>query len=207
MYSEQDFRAQFTPSNASFEKLQTYHKLLFKWQKAINLISNSTLQNAWFRHFADSAQIVQFIPEDIQTYADIGCGGGFPGLVVAIMRPDLDVHLIESDERKGQFMRTVIREAGVKNTTVHTVRIEESYDLVTPDFVTARALASLKELLDLIGPWVTQNSDMRMCFMKGERAVNEIKEAEEAYEFDVEKHTSITDDKACLLEISALKAL
>ncbi|MBI1300517.1 MAG: 16S rRNA (guanine(527)-N(7))-methyltransferase RsmG [Alphaproteobacteria bacterium] len=205
MYSDRDFKEQFALSEASFERLQTYHKFLFKWQKAINLISNTTLQNAWLRHFADSAQIAQFIPEDIKTYVDIGCGGGFPGLVVAIMRPDLDVHLIESDERKGQFMRTVIRETGVENATVHTVRIEESYGLVTPDFVTARALASLKELFDLMMPWVEKNPALSFCFMKGERAEEEINESQDLYDFEYQKHVSLTDQKACLLQISKLK--
>jgi len=83
------------------ERLEAYHALLLKWNPVINLVSKNTIADAWQRHFVDSIQIEQYVPEKAKVYADLGCGGGFPGLVVAIMRPDLDVHLIES-EGKGR---------------------------------------------------------------------------------------------------------
>ena len=137
------------------EQLEAYHKLLFKWQKAINLISPKTLQDSWSRHFLDSAQIYKFIPESAKTYADLGCGGGFPGLVIAILKPELQTTLVESDERKGQFMRTVIREAGISNAKVVTERIEHYVEgtETTPDLVSARALASLDKLCKFVLPW------------------------------------------------------
>ena len=92
------------------EKLEIYHRLLLKWQKAINLISPRTIQEAWIRHFADSAQLTRYIPvasdvsRESSIVADLGSGAGFPGLVLAMLRDDLDIHLIESDQRKCQFL-------------------------------------------------------------------------------------------------------
>lgn len=62
-----------------------------------------TLAKAWERHFKDSLQLINYIPDSPQTLFDIGSGAGFPGLVLAIVRPDLDVHLVESDEKNALF--------------------------------------------------------------------------------------------------------
>tara|TARA_B100001989_G_C24489549_1_gene438790 strand:- start:126 stop:764 length:639 start_codon:yes stop_codon:yes gene_type:complete len=188
------------------EQLEAYHKLLFKWQKAINLISPKTLQDSWSRHFLDSAQIYKFIPESAKTYADLGCGGGFPGLVIAILKPELQTTLVESDERKGQFMRTVIREAGISNAKVVTERIEHYVEgtETTPDLVSARALASLDKLCKFVLPWAQENPEMTCIFMKGENALSEIDEAKKLYVFDVETAPSLTDSRASILVIKNL---
>jgi len=81
-------------------KLKIYLELLLKWQKAINLISPATLDKAWDRHFEDSLQLLDYIPDSVKSICDIGSGAGFPGLIIAISRPNLDVSLIESDVSK-----------------------------------------------------------------------------------------------------------
>ncbi len=200
-YTQDNIQQIFSLSDEAFESLKLYHKLLIKWQKAINLVSNNTLSEAWHRHFADSAQLSRFIPYDdnAKIYADLGCGGGFPGLVIAMMRPELEVHLVESDERKGQFMRTIIREGGVKNATVHTQRIEDMTSEFTPDLISARALASLSKLLEYCQPWIGANSSLRFYFLKGERASEELEDARKVYDFSVKTTTSVTDDRAQIL--------
>lgn len=184
------------------ERLKTYEALLVKWQKAINIVSPSTIPDAWNRHIIDSAQVSSLIPANTKVYADLGCGGGFPGLVIALMTPALEVHLVESDERKCQFMRTVIRETGAQNVSVHTMRIEASYDEFTPDVISARALAALPKLLDLCSPWIEKNPDVQMLFMKGQRADEELIEAKKSYDFTYERVQSLTDKQACVLRIS-----
>lgn len=188
------------------QQLQTYHKLLFKWQKAINLVSSKTLQESWERHFLDSAQLAGYIPDNAKIYADLGCGGGFPGLVLAILKPDLQTILIESDERKGQFMRTVIREAGIPNAKVVTERIEDYVETskITPDLVSARALAALDKLCAYIMPWAQENPSMTCIFMKGENAYTELEEAKKIYDFEVEIKQSLTDEKASILIVRNL---
>ena len=201
IYTKDNFRDLIEISDEAFEKLEIYHALLLKWQKAINIVSNKTIEQAWHRHFIDSAQLVKLIPEGVKTYADLGCGGGFAGLVVAIMRPDIDTHLIESDERKCQFMRNVSRETST-SVTIHTKRIENAHDDVLPDFITARALSSLENLLGYCLPWADRNKCLQLCFMKGRRADEEIIEAQKHYSFDYKYTTSITDKSAKILFIS-----
>ena len=204
IYSKADFQDLFPLSDDVYSKVEIYHDLLVKWQKAINLVSPKTIPESWHRHFIDSAQMSRFIPEGIKIYADLGCGGGYPGLVLAIMHPELDVHLVESDERKGQFMRTVIRETAITNATVHTSRIENITQNFVPDFITARALASLEKLFVYCMPWVDQNNELQFCFMKGIRAEEEIAQAQLSYDFDFELTPSITDPNAQIIAVKNL---
>ncbi len=192
-------------SRESQEKLEIYHALLVKWQRAINIVSPKTIDQAWVRHFADSAQVEPFIKRDVSresplVFADLGCGGGFAGLVLAIMRPDLKVHLVESDERKCQFMRTVSRETNV-DVMVHNSRIEACTDDIRPDIVTARALADLGSLLGYIEPWFVANPDLECVFHKGARADEEVELARDLYAFDLEKYKSKTDSMGCILHL------
>ncbi len=206
IYKKEDFRDVVDISDDAFAKLETYHALLLKWQKAINLVSPKTIDQTWHRHFIDSAQIIKLIPENTEVYADLGCGGGFPGLVIAIMRPDLEVHLVESDERKCQFMRTVSRETSMP-VIVHTKRIEAVSDDFCPDFVSARALSSLENLCQYCLPWAEKNQDLELCFMKGVRADEEIELAKSRFSFDYKAIPSLTDTSAKLLSINNLASI
>ena len=123
-------------------RLKTYLSLLEKWQPKINLISNNTLDIAWDRHFEDSLQLLNILPEGEKTLFDLGSGAGFPGLVLAIAREDLNVHLVESDQKKCSFLKTVSRETKTP-VEIHNSRIETVSRETSPDIVTARALASL----------------------------------------------------------------
>ncbi|MBX2833718.1 MAG: 16S rRNA (guanine(527)-N(7))-methyltransferase RsmG [Micavibrio sp.] len=189
-------------SRESLEKLETYHALLVKWQKAINLVSPKTIPEAWGRHFADSAQIERYVSrESIHGKAlkivDIGSGAGFAGLVLAIMRPDIDVHLVESDERKCQFMRTVSRETQTP-VTVDISRIEAVQLDFVPNIVTARALADLTLLFDYIYKWVEENPNLEAIFLKGMKIEEELTAARRKYDFSVEIHPSLTDPSGCI---------
>jgi len=208
IYTKDDFRDLFDVSDAVYANIETYAALLVKWNKAINLVSPKTINECWHRHLIDSAQVEKYIPEGTKIYADLGCGGGFPGLVIALMRPDLETHLVESDERKCQFMRTVIRETGAKNATVHTERVENVTDVFTPDLVTARALKSLVELFDFVAPWASSNPEIDLCFMKGMRVDEEISEARKRYDFDVtHSNQSITSKDARIITIARVRPL
>jgi 16S rRNA (guanine527-N7)-methyltransferase len=192
-------------SRETVQKLRLYDELLHKWQKAINIISPTTLVDSWNRHFLDSAQISPLMPENV-VLADLGCGGGFPGLVLALLKPELEVHLIESDEKKCQFMRTVSRETQTA-AHIHTQRVEASYDIVLPDVITARALASLEKLLDYTWPWIMRKPTIKCIFMKGERADEEIEIALKRYNFDYELIPSKTDAKARIIVLTNIMAL
>jgi 16S rRNA (guanine527-N7)-methyltransferase len=135
----------------TLQRLEIYAKLLQKWQRAVNLISDSTLDDIWVRHFADSLEVAEVVPE-ARKWLDLGSGGGFPGLVTAIRyagEPGACVHLVESNRRKCAFLQAAARETGAP-AIVYCGRIEE----VLPSFnkpidaVSARALASLEKLID-----------------------------------------------------------
>ena len=83
-----DFAAVFGASAETIARLATYETLLKKWQKAVNLVAPSTLDDIWHRHFADSAQLVALAPAGLRSWIDLGSGAGFPGLVCAILLAD-----------------------------------------------------------------------------------------------------------------------
>lgn len=187
-------------------KLEQYHKLLLKWQKKINLISPNTIQNAWERHFEDSLQILDYLPDSVSTLVDIGTGAGFPGLVLAAANQNLTVHLVESDQKKCAFLKTVSRETDTP-VLIHMGRIENiSRETdIYPDVITARALAALAELLDLTEPWWSANPDVTAIFLKGAQAEEEIEQAQKKYDFALEKFISKTDKSAQVLVLKEIR--
>lgn len=187
-------------SRESIEKLEIYHRLLIKWQKAINLVSPKTIDEAWVRHFLDSVQIEQYIRPSVKVVADIGSGGGFPGMVLAILRPDLKVHLIESDGRKCQFLKAVSRETET-NVDVRSTRIEDMDEDFVPDCVTARALADLPALLSFCVPWAERNPSLEAVLLKGAKAEQELRLAQAVHDFEYDIHPSSTDPQGRVLYI------
>ncbi len=192
-------------SRETVERLEIYHRLLVKWQKTINLVSPQTLEESETRHFQDSLQLLPLIPDTAKTLIDLGSGAGFPGLVLAIARPDIKVELIESDQRKGQFLRTVSRETDIP-VTIHTSRIE-AVDIPAPDIITARALAGLGVLLGWTKKWWTANPDITLIFPKGAKADDEIIEAKKTYSFDLQTLPSQTDPFAKILILNQTSVL
>lgn len=192
-------------SRETRERLEQYLALLNKWQKVVNLVGPATLPEAWERHFIDSAQIAPLLPEGAFNLYDLGSGAGFPGLVLAIMRPDITVHLVESDERKAAFLSTVSRETGA-GVKVHNCRIEALPADTRPDVVTARALAALPQLLAWVRPWAELNSALLLLLPKGKTADEEIAAARAHYNFVLDEHRSMTAGDARILRISNLTA-
>jgi len=185
------------------EKLRMYHRLLLKWQATINLVSPGTIPDAWDRHFVDSVQLSPLLPSGKrQVLFDLGSGAGFPGMVLAILRPDIAVHLIESDSKKCAFLSAVSRETDTP-VTIHVQRIADAARQIeaVPDIITARALAPLTALLAHCAPWMAANPHLTMIFPKGERAEEEVAEAQKNWTFACEKHPSQTDAKASILVI------
>jgi len=188
-------------SRETLDKLRHYHTLLLKWQEKINLISPNTVSEAWERHFIDSAQLAPLLPADAKTLYDLGSGAGFPGMVLAILRPDLSVTMIESDSKKCAFLQTVSRETGV-GVTVKNCRIEAATDLPAPDIVSARALSSLSELLDYSRSWLKAGKPM-LLFPKGRQFQVEIDAAKTAgWAFEIDAQRSITDSESRILRLT-----
>ncbi|MGP6088685.1 16S rRNA (guanine(527)-N(7))-methyltransferase RsmG [Antarctobacter jejuensis] len=191
-------------SRETCARLDHYLALLKKWNPRINLVARGTLEEAVDRHFSDSAQLLQILPEPPEHWVDLGSGGGFPGLVVAIVlaetSPESRVTLIESDTRKATFLRTVLRETGVAGDVL-AQRIEQAEPQNT-GVISARALAPLHKLLAYARHHMAQ--DGTALFMKGENWEKEVEEARKQWQFSCTPHTSKTNSNAVVLEIGDL---
>jgi len=182
-------------------KLQTYADLLRKWQRSINLVGRSTLDDLERRHFDDSLQLLPLLPPETRTLIDLGSGAGFPGLVLAAERPDIVVTLVESDQRKAAFLIEVAR-AIAPNASVKASRVEALAPFPV-DVVTARALAPLSKLLSWAAPFAT---DPAIClFHKGANVDAELTEAARDWMMDVQRVPSVTEQNASIIRISRLR--
>jgi 16S rRNA (guanine527-N7)-methyltransferase len=192
-------------SRETVSRLDAYAALLEKWNPAINLVAKSTLAELWTRHILDSAQLFDLAPLDAKRWADLGAGGGFPGLVIAILaaekRPELKIALVESDARKAAFLQAALRETGLAAEVI-AERIEKIPPLQA-DVVSARALAPLPKLLAYAERHLAEGGVA--LFPKGAGAEAELSESLERWQFSVQKHPSRTDQEAAVLRIGELK--
>jgi 16S rRNA (guanine527-N7)-methyltransferase len=183
--------------------LESYAVLLRKWQPVQNLVSRETLDELWERHFADSLQILKYLAPFDGNIIDLGSGGGFPALPLAIALKGSAVHfnLVEPTSRKVSFLRTVARELSLP-VTVLGQRIEQidSRETSGVNIFTSRALAALSQLIAWIAPMFT--ADSKALLHKGREHVKEIEEARARWDFDVLIHPSDTDPGGVILEIT-----
>lgn len=174
---------------------------LERWNPAVNLVSRATLPVAWSRHVLDSLQLVDLMPADARHWADLGSGGGFPGLVVAVAarhsNPHLRVTLVEADQRKATFLRETARTLGVP-VDVEAVRIEALPPLQA-DVVSARALAPLAQLWAYADRHLAQNGVG--LFLKGDGHGTEIEEARARFPLRVETLPSSLDGGGVVLRV------
>jgi 16S rRNA (guanine527-N7)-methyltransferase len=213
--SPEAFAQAFDVSHETLGYLKIYADLVKHWQKAVNLVAPSTLDQLWHRHIADSAQVTALVPPAARTFADLGSGGGFPAIVLAIMmaeqgRPTpFSMSLIESDNRKCAFLREVIRKTGLKRdgnaVEILSLRIENpetQLKVGAVDVVTARALASLDRLFQYAYPLF--HSSTVGLFMKGQDAEREIAEAQAHWSFTARLIPSRTEPDAAIVEVTHL---
>lgn len=201
----ESFSAATHVSRETIALLTQYESLLRKWQKSINLVSAATLEELWRRHMLDSAQLAGLAPDGALRWADLGSGGGFPGLVVAILlreRPGFEMHLVESDQRKCVFMREVIRVTGAP-AKVHNMRIEAFAEGAGVfDVVSARALAPLPRLFGWAAPLFGPST--LGLFLKGQGLQDELTEARKQWIFEAEHSPSQSDPGGSVLKVRGL---
>lgn len=195
------FTSDFDVSRETVDRLLLYRDLLLKWQRSTNLISPTTVNNVWERHFYDSAQLFLLISDKENPIFDLGSGGGFPGLVLAIMGASM-VHLIDSDHKKGIFLSEVIRRTQA-SAQVHSCRIEAFTPIQKATTITSRACAPLTQLLDYTKPLLAENGEC--LFMKGQGAEAEVDEAKSNHMFHVEHIASRTHEEGHILRITNLR--
>ncbi len=196
-------------SRETIDRFAIYRDLLIRWQRRINLVGPSTIAEIEQRHFADSLQLAPLLGQT-ETIADLGSGAGFPGLILAMVLAERDggkVHLIESSGKKCAFLREVVRETGLRDSTVsvevHNGRIEH----VLPEqegvsLITARALASLDDLLALTDGRISGRC--RALFQKGERYGEEIEIARKTWRFEEILYPSKIDGGSVIIELRSV---
>lgn len=194
-------------SRETFERLECFVALLEKWTPRINLISKSTIPQIWTRHIQDSLQVYRMGPERFDHWVDLGSGGGFPGLVIAILAAENQdqkrVSLVESDARKSAFLRTVLRETGV-SAHVFCERIE----VLAPqkaDVLSARALADLGTLLGFAERHLLP--DGIALFSKGASWKKELSDAQTEWSFRYEVLNSETENGSVVLKIGDITSV
>jgi 16S rRNA (guanine527-N7)-methyltransferase len=174
------------------DKLRVFDREIRRWSSVKNLVSARALTDLWIRHVLDSAQVQRSAP-GAKTWVDLGSGGGFPGIVTAILLSgdcDALVHLVESDNRKCAFLRSVSRETGIR-TEVHHGRIEDIVpELPRADAVSARALAEMDQLVEWAGPLLERGA--LGVFQKGKSVVNELTRLTADSRFNIELRPSIS---------------
>ena len=193
------------PAAEVIADLESYAQLLRKWQKVQNLVSRETLDAVWSRHFADSLQVLKLLRETDRLIVDLGSGGGFPALPLAIALKGRDISfiLVEPNGRKVSFLRTVARELGLA-VTVEPHRSDQidSRETGSVDIVTARAVASLIQLCEMASPLFGPQT--RAIFHKGREHLEELAESRLVWDHDVLIIPSDTDPNGVLLELSDL---
>lgn len=200
--------APYLPGRVSREtmaRLDQFAALFTSWSQRMNLVAASTGGDFWVRHVADSAQLLRLAP-NAKRWADLGSGGGFPGLVVAILLSETDdagVDLIESNRKKAAFLKTV-RARCAPAAHVHAGRIEDVVPtLPAPEIVTARALAPLSRLLSLAERWLSRGTTA--LFHKGRGYGAELDECRAQWEFDLVEHRSQVATDSVILELRRIR--
>ena len=179
-------------------RLAAYGDLLLRWNTRINLISAETVANIDQRHIADCAQLQPLLPQD-GSIADLGSGAGLPGLVLAIIQPEREIHLVESDRRKAAFLVEASAQLKLPMVRVHACRAENA-KLPPLSAITARALAPLATLLPYAGKFLAPGGVA--VFPKGKTAEKELTEAAQDWHFTCERFPSATNPEATILRLS-----
>ena len=199
-FNVEDFATRTGVSRETLARLKAYADILVDWNARHNLVAKSTLPDLWRRHFWDSAQLAPLIPETARTVADLGSGAGFPGLVLAALRPDLAVTLHEATTKKCAFLQAAADRMGLQ-VTIQNARLEDlrpqSFDVVT-----ARALAPLPQLLSYAQNFVGLNG---VClFLKGQNVGAELTEAHKYWNIKASQVPSQTDPSAAIVVVREL---
>jgi len=138
----------FEINNEKKEKISTFINLALDFNKTHNIFARSSEQEVFEKDILDSYPITKFI-DNKKTILDLGSGGGFPGLVIAIIKPNNKVYLLESNQKKAYFLRKTIDELNIKNGIVINENITKRNSLGTYDIITARAFAKIGKIIEL----------------------------------------------------------
>jgi 16S rRNA (guanine527-N7)-methyltransferase len=198
----QAFAAATGASSAQIADLDSFRQRLTEANAVMNLVGPDTLPDFWNRHAYDSAQLIAHAP-DARTWADLGAGAGFPGVVLAILlkgRADAHVWLIDSLGKRCRFLQEVVDQLELPATVING-RAEAQ--ALSVGVVTARAVAPLDKLLGYAQPYFERGA--QGLFLKGEKAETEVAAARGAWRFDASLSTSASDPRGRIVHVRSLR--
>jgi len=162
-----------TPSEQQINAFITYLSELKKWNRVYNLTGLRKDKDIIIKHFLDSLLYLKAMPAGKIAVADIGSGAGFPGIPIKIVRPEIELYLIEPSEKKSAFLRNIIRQLALKNISVIEKRVEDTKGLFVVDVALIRALFNVKEFVRKASPIVKQGGVFILS--KGPKVRDELK--------------------------------
>ncbi len=177
-------------------RFEAFIALLAAENEKQNLISANSLNSVWQRHIADSVQLLQHVPRETSPWMDLGSGAGMPGLVIAIARPDLEIHLVESRKKRVVWLEAVASHFGLRKCRVHGARLE-NVESAPMRVICARAFAPLGKLLSLSARFSTQETVWLLP--KGRSAGQELAEQPESVRQMFHVEQSATDPQAGIM--------
>ncbi|HHY50932.1 MAG TPA: 16S rRNA (guanine(527)-N(7))-methyltransferase RsmG [Alphaproteobacteria bacterium] len=193
------------PADAVAADLDRFAELLRKWNRTHNLVSRETEAELWTRHIADSLEVLGWLRETDRVVLDLGSGGGFPAIPLAIASGGRRAFiLVEAVSKKASFLKEVSRQLGL-GLRVEGRRAEgiAPNELPTIDVITARALAPVAELCRLAAPFFGPST--RALLHKGREHGEELAKSDAVWHHDVVVHPSRGGGQGVLLEISNLR--
>ena len=179
---------------AAIDKLEMLAAALRVENDRQNLVSKASMDEVWVRHFADSAQLLTHVPrETLGPWFDLGSGAGFPGLVLAILRPDESTVLVESRRRRIDWLAAMTEQLDLPNCEIEGKRLE-LVDTRKAAVISARAFAPLPKLLNLSARFSTATT--YWVLPKGRSAAQEVEELPRNMRKMFHVEQSLTDDEA-----------
>ena len=188
-------------------RLDRYVALLLEWQAKTNLVAPSTLPNLWTRHISDSLQLLAIAPS-AKRWADLGSGGGFPGVVLACALAETSgamIHLVERNAKKAAFLREALRVTNSQGT-VHLADIRDTVESIVGkvDCVAARAVAPLHQLIGFAEPLMMRGG-AKALFLKGRDVEAELTEATKYWNIVPQLHPSRTGGHGWIVELDHIE--
>ena len=197
----EEFRRLAGASAERMVDLEAFRHRLIEANAVMNLVGPDSLPDFWNRHAWDSAQLLDLAP-DARTWADLGAGAGFPGVVLAILlknRPGTHVWLIDSLQKRCRFLQVVVDALDLPATVVWGRAEAQALKV---DIVTARAVAPLEKLLAYAQPYLTRGA--QGLFLKGEKAEAELRDAARLWQVDAILSASRSDPRGRIVTIRSL---
>lgn len=203
--TEEEARAWLAPHvpRGTFDRLEQLTSLILDEMTRQNLIAASTADHIWARHIADSAQLVPLAPNDAQRWIDLGAGAGFPGIVVALMMPDLHMTLVESRRKRIDFLQHLADSLGIADRVTVAGKRLEMLEASPQDVISARAFAPLDRLLPLAHRF--SHGGTHWLLPKGRSAASELEAVTGSWQGDFRIVPSLTDPEAAIIAASQVQ--